>query len=218
MAAQAEREPISTHQQVRRMLARAFAAEERVVLKTQQFDAAPGSSSDPDRLYHPVADGSLGRARCGRVLSPLLADVVAAYWTARGLARERQTELAKQLEAGKTEQQVSLRELSPREAKAWEAKDLACRRLVPRVRGELRLSADVDLVTDLIREWAGLLDGNMRARMAAEYQRNERTVRKVKNGRPERGRQGVQQYLDDKHNAAIDTLAHHLAPEDLEHS
>jgi len=204
--------------EVRRMLERAFGREERAVLKTQQFDAAPGGLGDPDRGYHHIVDAALARSRCGRVLDGTRLDAVIAYWTAQGLAQERQQQYHQQVvDEGRSDAELHFRPLERREYELWRLKDEACVRLHRPVMDGLNRTTQppADLVLDLIREWAGLIDPGQRARLAAAYQRTERAARYLKAGRRDRGQVGVQQILDSCHHAALDQLAEHLTAADV---
>lgn len=204
---------------VRRMLDRSFGREEDAVIKTQRLDAAPGSPGAPDRAYHRIGDGAMARALCGRVLEGAELDAVVAHWTARGIAAERQEQHRRQVvDEGRSEEGLRFRPLSAREWGLWRAKDEACLRLNRPIIAGLgrRQPPPPDLVLDLIREWAGLIDAGQRARLADAYRtRSVRATRHLKSGRRDRGQVGVHQLLEDLHARALDRLAAELTPEDV---
>jgi len=199
---------------VRRILERAFGREERAVLKTQRFDTAPSGMTAPDCGYHRIANAAMVRSLCGRVLGGPERDAVFAYWTARGIAQERQQQCRQQ--AMNSDGSVHFRSLGRREFDLWMQKDEACVRLSRSVIERLGQKAYPDLVLDLVREWAGLIDAGQRARLAAAYERTERAARYLRAGRRDRGQVGVHQILDEFHHAALDRLADHLVGEDVE--
>ena len=205
--------------QVRRMLDRAFGSEEQEVVRTQAFDLAPGGGREPDRAYWLIANAALGRSRCERILDGPDLDAVEAYWTARGIAHERQQQFADQKEDGVPEGRMTFRGLTSGEKSLWRAKDMACLRLqtvvMPTLAGERRRAPDADLVLDLVREWAGIMDRSMRTRMAAAYKRSDRSCRPLKAGRKQPRQTGVHPLLDTYHDRAMDRLASVLSPEDL---
>jgi hypothetical protein len=146
-------------------------------------------------------------------------DAVIAYWTAQGIAQERQQQYHQQVvDEGRSDERLHFRPLGQRELELWKLKDEACVRLNRPVMDALNRQTDppADLVLDLVREWAGLIDPGQRARMAAAYRRTERTTRYLKAGRRNRGQVGVQQILDGFHHAALDRLAEHLTPDDVD--
>lgn len=189
------------------LLKAAFLRSENEVIKTQAFDASPGSMGSP---YDRVAESAMAQSHCSRVLHGAERDAVIAYWTARGLTRELQERVA----------QGRAREMDPREQRLVGVKDAACCRLVTAVRDDLpgKHAGNEDLLLDLIREWAGIEGSGQSSRLADIHGLAPSTYREIRGGykarRGRRGSPGVHGLLEDYYHRALDRLAGYVAPDE----